>query len=115
MPFIKVESTASLSEDKRKSLLATLSKTVAATLGKPEQYVMASISSSAILMSGQPGEAAFVDLRSIGGLDAAACQKLSAQLCKLLADSLGIPPARVYLNFTDIAASHWGWNGDTFG
>jgi hypothetical protein len=33
----------------------------------------------------------------------------------LLNDSLGIPPDRVYLNFTDVGAGHWGWNGSTFG
>jgi hypothetical protein len=25
------------------------------------------------------------------------------------------PQNRIYLNFTDVQASHWGWNGSTFG
>ncbi len=41
--------------------------------------------------------------------------KLSQQVCKLLSDSLGIGPDRVYLNFTDVEAGNWGWNGRTFG
>jgi hypothetical protein len=43
------------------------SRAVGSATGKPEQYVMVSLSQSAMLMSGKGGEAAFVDIRSIGG------------------------------------------------
>ncbi len=115
MPLLKVETAVVLSDEKRKALLAALSKAVAGTIGKPEQYVMVAIGSGAILMSGEPGDAAFVDIRSIGGLTADVNRKLSQQVCKLLNDSLGIPPDRVYLNFTDVKAGNWGFNGSTFG
>ena len=115
MPLLKLETTVVLPEEKRKLLLAALSKAVAGTIGNPEQYVMVTIGSAAILMSGKPGDAAFVDIRSIGGLTGDANRKLSQQVCKLLNDSLGIPPDRVYLNFTDVKAGNWGWNGSTFG
>src|SRR5690348_12622728 len=114
MPLLKLETTVALSEDKRKSLLSALSKAVAGTIGKPEQYVMVSAGQAAIVMSGKPGDAAFVDIRSIGGLDNDVNRKLSQQVCKLLSDSLGLPPDRVYLNFTDVDAGNWGWNGSTF-
>lgn len=115
MPLLKLETTILPSEDKRKTLLASLSKAVAGAIEKPEQYVMVTISQAAIFMSGKPGDAAFVDLRSIGGLSGDVNKKLSQQVCKLLTDSLGIPPDRVYLNFAEIEASNWGWNGNTFG
>jgi phenylpyruvate tautomerase PptA (4-oxalocrotonate tautomerase family) len=114
MPLLKLETTVALPEDKRKALLASLSKAVAGTIGKPEQYVLVTVSHTAMLMSGKAGDAAFVDIRSIGGLTEDVNRKLSQQLCKLLNDSLGLPPDRVYLNFTDVEASHWGWNGSTF-
>jgi phenylpyruvate tautomerase len=115
MPLLKLETTVILSEDKRKSLLTALSKTVAGTIGKPEQYVMVTISQAAMLMSAKPSDAAFVDIRSIGGLSGDVNRKLSQEVCKLLTDSLGISPERVYLNFTDMEAGNWGWNGSTFG
>ena len=68
-----------------------------------------------MLMSGKSGEAAFVDIRGIGGLNGETNRKLSQQVCTLLLDSLGISPDRVYLNFTDVEAGNWGWNGSTFG
>ena len=115
MPLLRLETSVALPEDKRKALLASLSKAVAGTIGKPEQYVMVTASQAATLMSGKPGDGAFVDLRSIGGLSDEVNRKLSQQVCKLLKDSLGISPDRVYLNFTDVEASNWGWNGSTFG
>jgi phenylpyruvate tautomerase PptA (4-oxalocrotonate tautomerase family) len=115
MPLLKLETTVALSEDKQKTLLSSLSKAVAETVGKPEQYVMVTISQAAMAMSGKPGNAVFVDIRSIGGLSSSVNRKLSEQICKLLNDSLGIPPDRVYLNFSEVDAGNWGWNGSTFG
>jgi phenylpyruvate tautomerase len=115
MPLLKLETTVVLSEDKRQALLASLSKIVAETIGKPVQYVMVTASQVAMQMSGSPGDAAFVDVRSLGGLTDDVNRKLSQKVSQLLHDSLGIPPNRIYLNFTDVQASHWGWNGSTFG
>ena len=115
MPLLKLETTVVLSEAKRQALLAALSKMVGETIGKPQQYVMVAASQAAMQMSGHPGDAAFVDLRSIGGLTDDVNRKLSQKICQLLNDSLGVPPNRIYLNFTDVKATHWGWNASTFG
>jgi phenylpyruvate tautomerase PptA (4-oxalocrotonate tautomerase family) len=115
MPLLKLETNVALAGDKQAALLAALSQTVAATIGKPEQYVMVTATHAAILMAGEPGDAAFVDVRSIGGLSSDVNRRLAHQICELLKDSLGIPPARVYLNFTDVKAGNWGSNGSTFG
>ena len=115
MPLLKLETTVTLAEDKKKALLASLSKIVAGTIGKPEQYVMVVINPAAILMSGKPGDAAFVDIRSIGGLSGDVPRTLSKKICGVLHDNLGIAEDRVYLNFADIKAANWGWNGNTFG
>ena len=115
MPLLKLETTVVLSEDERNALLASLSRAVARAIGKPEQYVMVTVGQAAILMSGKASDGAFVDIRSIGGLSGDVNRKLSQQVCKLLNDSLGIPPDRVYLNFTAVEVGNWGWNGSTFG
>ena len=59
-------------------------------IGRPEQYVMVTASQSRMLMSGKAGEAAFVDVRSIGGLSGETNRKLEQQICELLKESLGI-------------------------
>jgi phenylpyruvate tautomerase len=115
MPLLKLETTVVIPKDKRNALLASLSKLVAETIGKPEQYVMVAISQSAMLMSGSAGDAAFVDVRSIGGLTGDVIRKLSQKLCALLHESLGVAQSRIFLNFTEVEATNWGWKGSTFG
>jgi phenylpyruvate tautomerase PptA (4-oxalocrotonate tautomerase family) len=113
--MLKVQTSAPLSEPQRQELLKALSSAVAATLGKPEKYVMVAVESASLLMSGTGAPAAFVDVRSIGGLGGAVNGKLAKLVGELLEKSLGVPGDRVYLNFTDVPASDWGWNGATFG
>ncbi len=115
MPLIKLQTTLPLSEEKQKGLLTALSRLVAESLHKPERYVMASLSTAAMVMSGQPGPAAFVEVRSIGGLNADVNRQIAGKVCQLLEKELKTPPDRVYLNFSDVPASDWGWNGETFG
>lgn len=115
MPLLKLDTSVALSDEMKKDLLPKLSKIVAETIGKPEDYVMVAIGSSAMLMSGQPGDAAFIDVRSIGGLSHKVNQQLSQKVCNLLKDSFGLSPDRIFLNFTDVNASNWGWKSSTIG
>ena len=115
MPLLKLETSVALDDRRKQALVAALSKLVAANIGKPEQYVMVAVSPAALLLAGQPGPAAFVEVRSIGGLNDRINRQLSQKICALLEESLGVPPDRVYLNFSDIPAGNWGWNGSTFG
>lgn len=115
MPLLKLDTSVALSDEMKRDLLPKLSRLVAETIGKPEDYVMVTISSSAILMSGKPGDAAFVDIRSIGGLSKNVNQQFSNKICALLKDSLGLAADRVFLNFTDINAPNWGWKSSTIG
>ncbi len=116
MPLLKLQTTKNLSESDCEDLLAKLSTAVAKGIGKSEQYVMVTIEAGIpIRMSGQPGEAAFADIRSIGGLNGAVTARLSREICDLLQDALGVSPDRVYLNFIELTAADWGWNGRTFG
>jgi len=115
MPLLKLETTVALSEAKQNLLLPALSKLVAEGIGKPEQYVMVTLQQLPMQMSGKPGDAAFVDIRSIGGLSSDVNRRLAQSVCELLKEQLGVSPDRVYLNFADVKAGNWGWNGATFG
>ena len=115
MPLIKLETTATFDEPRRHALCGALSRLAAEVIGKPEQYVQTIVAGGlAMLHGGAPGPAAFVEVRSIGGLSAKVNRTLAARICGLLAEH-GIPGERVYLNFTDVSASAWGHDGATFG
>ena len=115
MPLLALQTSVVLSNQQRYDLLAPLSQVVAECIGKPERYVMVTVTTVAMLMDGSEGPAAYADIRSIGGLSQAVNRKLSERICALLKERLGIPPDRVYLGFTSISAENWGWNSGTFG
>ena len=115
MPFLRLETSAALSGAAQKNLMTALSKLVADALGKPEAYVMIVVQPASMLLGGTDGPAAFIDLRSIGGLSDTINRQLSLQLCGLLREQLHLSPDRVYLNFQDVPPVQWGWNGSTFG
>lgn len=114
MPLIKLDTSVELTADQNQKLLSDLSRIVAEVTGKPETYVMATVQHASICMGGSVVPAAFVDVRGIGGLNSAVNKKLSKAICDCLSTSLGIATDKVYLNFTDVSASNWGWNGGTF-
>jgi phenylpyruvate tautomerase PptA (4-oxalocrotonate tautomerase family) len=115
MPLVKIELSVKLSEEKKKNLALSLSGIVAQATGKPEQYVMATVAEAEICMAGEIGSAAFVDIRSIGSINSQVNRKISKEIKSLLEKEIGIEGGRVYLNFSDIPAGNWGWNGSTFG
>ena len=115
MPLVKISTSVAAADDKRDALMAAVSKAIVEILSKPEQYMMVVMDTAPILFAGKKGPAAFVDLRSIGGLTPQANTRLAERLCRLLRESLAIPPDRVYLNFADVPATHWGHDGHTSG
>lgn len=115
MPLLALQTSVHLSNQQRHNLLAPLSKIVAECIGKPERYVMVTVSEAAMLMGGAEDPAAYADIRGIGGLNREVNRKLSERICTLLQEQLAIPPDRVYLGFTSVSAENWGWNGGTFG
>lgn len=115
MPLLKLQTNVVLDEEKQATLLTDLSRLVAETIGKPEPYVMVTAAPASLLMSGKSGAAAFVEVRSIGGLGTEVNRQLSEKICAALQQSLGVSPDRCYLNFTELQAGDWGWNGETFG
>jgi len=115
MPMISVKTTAEMDESTRERLLAGLSGLIVEGIGKPETYVMGVLETASVIMSGKTGNAAFVEIRSIGGLNGEVNRSLSEKVCSLLESHLHVPRDRVYINFFDISRENWGWNGKTFG
>ena len=115
MPLLKLQLSSRLEGDKKATVLTALSKLLAEGLNKPEKYVMVVIEDASIIMSGEIGPAAFVDVKSIGGLDGNVNKTMSGKLCAFLKDNLGIPTDKIFINYTDMNAGNWGWNGSTLG
>lgn len=115
MPLIRMETSVPVSEEEKSSLVRDLSKIAAEAIGKPEAYVMALVSPSVISMAAEVGPAAFLDVRSIGGLNRSVNQEISKRVATLLEQRFEIPADRVYIGFTSVTGVDWGYNGTTFG
>ncbi len=115
MPFLNLYLNKKTDETVANKILSELSKLVAQSMGKPQSYMMVSVTESKINMAGSQEGAAFVDLRSIGGINASTSKMLSQKICDYLHKELALDKDRIYCNFSDIPASNWGWNGTTFG
>jgi phenylpyruvate tautomerase PptA (4-oxalocrotonate tautomerase family) len=76
---------------------------------------MATITDAQISMAGETGPAAFIDVRSIGSINKQVNQCISKEIKILLEKDFTISGDRIYINFTDVQAGNWGWNGSTFG
>ena len=114
MPYVHLQTNAELDKGAAVTFAQKLSAFAARAVGKPEQYVQTVVSPGlAMAHGGDTGPTAFVDLKSIG-LAENKCPALSQAVCDFLEKELGIPPSRVYIQFTDLAGARFGWNGSTF-
>ncbi len=112
MPYLHLRTNVDIEDEQ--DLLQKCSSTLARELGKPERYVMVSLAQGVPLrFAGTAEPAAYVELKSLG-LTTASTAPLSAAICRLLAEELGIDQARVYIEFASPERAMFGWNGGTF-
>lgn len=114
MPLVETTLSHTVPEKKVKEIAYGLSGIVAKITGKPEKYVMSTIGTKEIMMSGNDESAALVNIKSIGGLTSTVCTALSAAICEYLTGAIEISPERVYITMSEVPAHQWGWNGSTF-
>ena len=114
MPLIKLQTSVKIHD--KASLALEFSKICAQIIRKPETYVQSIVEDDAVIsMGGKIIDSAFVEVKSIGGLNPSVNKELSLAICKVLEEKAKIKPASVYINFIDVSASNWGNNSTTFG
>lgn len=112
MPYLTITSNQIL--DTGSAQLKMLSKAVSESLGKPETYVMVSVTHNPdMLFAGSNDPLAYCELKSLG-IQETQTAELSTRLCNSLKSLYGIHPSRVYIEFAAPARAMWGWNNKTF-
>ena len=113
MPLIQINTSAASVLQDQNLLQKNISKLIANLTGKPENYVMTMIQLDTMMtFAGSDEPCCFIGVKSIGSLEPVA---MSKALCELISSSSNINMNRVYIEFTDVKASNWGFNGSTFG
>ncbi|MCU0566465.1 MAG: phenylpyruvate tautomerase MIF-related protein [Oculatellaceae cyanobacterium Prado106] len=117
MPLIKVQtSIASPAQSAVEDLLKRLSAGLAKHTSKPESYVMTAFEPGITMtFGGSTDPACYIEIKSVGTLNASQTQAMSQEFCAQVSAALGIPTNRTYIEFADAKGFMWGWNGTTFG
>ena len=113
MPFIDCKVSAKLTDEKKENLKTELGKNIG-ILHKPESYLMVGIVDKySLYFAGKMLEnGAYVGVKVFGKPSSSDCERMTAAVCGVLKDELGIPPESVYITYEGI--SDWGWNGGNF-
>jgi len=115
MPYLKLRTNVSISQEKSAELLPQFSKLLSSETGKPESYIMIEIEGGRdMIFAGNVDPLAYLECKSIG-LNSGQATSLSASISQILETQLQISANRVYIEFSDCPADFWGWNGSTFG
>ncbi len=113
MPFIQINTSTKSIVENDDLLQKNISKMIADLTGKPESYVMTMIQRDTKMTFGGSDEpCCFIKVKSIGSLNPSS---MSNSLCELIASRTNINTNRIYIEFIDVKASNWGFNGSTFG
>lgn len=112
MPLLRIETNVNI--ESSENLLKKLSGLVASLTGKPEKWVMVSVSFNPdMIFGGKPDPLIYAELKSIG-LPVDKTSEITARLMEFLKNELSVPPDRMYVEYSDARGEMWGWNMDTF-
>ncbi len=114
MPFLKISTNKAIDISAQTKFLKSASAQIAATLQKPEKFVMTQFDQpTPMTFGGTDEDTAFLEVKSIG-LSNQQAGTLAKEIPVLVENELGIDASRVYIEFSDAPRSFWGWNKGTF-
>lgn len=113
MPFIDSKITLPVSQEKRDAIKSELG-TAISIVGKPESFLMIGFEDEYDLYMGgkKLDKGAFVAVSLFGDASSDAYNKMTAEICRIYEEQLGIPGNAVYVTYTGV--HDWGWNGRNF-
>ena len=113
MPFINSKITVKVSDEKKDVIKAKLGEAVQ-LIGKPESFLMVGFEDEYCLyFAGEKLEkGAFVSVDLYGSASSSACSGMTAKICQIYQEELGIPGNHIYVEYR--STKDWGWNGSNF-
>lgn len=113
MPFINTKYSADITPAQETDIKSQLAEAVS-IIGKSESWLMVGFEPNCSLyFRGEKSEKiAFVEVSLYGGASAAAYDKLTSEICRILENSLGVPRDKIYVKYSP--TDNWGWNGGNF-
>lgn len=113
MPFINTKYSAEITTEQELAIKSALGEAVSA-IGKSEGWLMLGFEQNCTMyFKGKKEEKiAFVEVSLYGDAGSAAYNRLTAEICRIYEEVLGIPAANIYVKYSP--TNDWGWNGRNF-
>jgi phenylpyruvate tautomerase PptA (4-oxalocrotonate tautomerase family) len=113
MPFIDCKLTKIISQEEKDRLKAELGRAIS-VMNKTENYLMVGIDDGYDLYFGgrKLENGAYVAVNVFGGVNPVCAQKMTKEVCDILANMFGTRGRDVYVTCNGI--NDWGWNGVNF-
>ena len=110
MPYINF--LTSVKVENKKKLVEEISILISYLTNKSKRFVMAKLDDYCEIYFDDQGPCCVLEIKSIGSLSPS---DMAKPISDFVYEKLGIPIDKIYINFEDVSASMWAWNGRTFG
>lgn len=116
MPVIRVNASTPIPRDAQVELKQAFGQAISAVPGKSEQWLMCQFEENVpTFFAGNDSEpAAYIEVSVFAHSEVptTAWEALTEQITPVVSRTLGIDPARIYINYS--ASANFGWNGGNF-
>lgn len=114
MPFINSKVSVEMTPEKKEQVKKRLGEAISMIPGKSENWLMVGFEDSYDLyfQGNQNAPTAFVEVKIYGGASADVYNRMTAAICNIFSEELGIGADRTYVKYEEV--ENWGWNGSNF-
>lgn len=114
MPFIGSKVSMKISKEKEEIIKTRLGRAIELIPGKSEGFLMVGFEDDySLYFAGEKLEkGAFIEVKIFGKASKDAYSNLTAEICNIYEEELGIPQNKIYVKYEEV--KDWGWNGRNF-
>lgn len=114
MPFINSKISIKITKEQEAVIKNRLGRAIALIPGKSESWLMVGFEDGyRLYFKGQEYEKlVFVEVQIFGDASKTALNSLTAELCNIYNEELGIEKDKIYIKYSLV--DNWGWNGSNF-
>ncbi len=114
MPMISTKTTTPITKEQELILKEKLGKAIEILPGKTEMWLMLEFEDNCRLWfrGDNSSPLAFVEVSALGTINPSAAEKLTAEICNICKEVLGIDGSGVYVKYEE--TDKWGYNSTNF-
>ena len=114
MPMIVTHTTEAITPEKKEALTRALGEAITLLPGKTDAYLMLEFAGECdMAFHGDTKLAlAFVEVKILGRSTPAAYNALTARICDIMKETLGVPTDGTYVKYEEV--EHWGFDRHNF-